>query len=50
MIFEKLQPDDGGVIVVGKNGDIAMVFSSEGMYRGAADGKGRFEVKIFKDE
>ena len=48
VIREKLQPGDGGVIAVGKDGSIALVFNSEGMYRGAADSSGRFEVKIWE--
>ncbi|HVT15763.1 MAG TPA: isoaspartyl peptidase/L-asparaginase, partial [Thermoanaerobaculia bacterium] len=44
----KLRKGDGGVIAVGRDGAIAMVFNSEGMYRGAADSSGRFEVKIWE--
>ena len=44
----KLRPGDGGVIVVGRDGAIALVFNSEGMYRGAADSTGRFDVKIWE--
>lgn len=50
VVFHKLQPDDGGVIVVSKTGEIAMIFSTIGMYRGAADSTGRFDVQIFKDK
>lgn len=49
VVFDRLKPDDGGVIVVDRNGDIAMVFNSEGMFRGAADSGGRFEVGIWKE-
>jgi L-asparaginase / beta-aspartyl-peptidase len=48
VIHQKLQPGDGGVIGVGRDGSIALVFNSEGMYRGAADSGGRFEVKIWE--
>ncbi|MGH9361684.1 MAG: isoaspartyl peptidase/L-asparaginase family protein [Thermoanaerobaculia bacterium] len=48
VVFEVLEPDDGGVIAVGRDGSIAMVFNSPGMYRGAADASGRFEVAIWK--
>jgi beta-aspartyl-peptidase (threonine type) len=48
VIHEVLAPGDGGVIVLGQNGDVAMVFSTAGMYRGVADGSGRFEVRIWK--
>jgi beta-aspartyl-peptidase (threonine type) len=46
-VIAKLDKGDGGVIVVGREGDIALVFNSEGMYRGAADSTGRFEVAIW---
>jgi beta-aspartyl-peptidase (threonine type) len=48
VIHGKLQPGDGGVIAVAHDGSIALVFNSEGMYRGAADSNGRFEVKIWE--
>lgn len=48
VIHQKLKPGDGGVIGVGRDGSIALVFNSEGMYRGAADSSGRFEVKIWE--
>ncbi len=48
VIHEKLEKDDGGVIGVARDGSIALVFNSEGMYRGAADSTGRFEVKIWE--
>jgi beta-aspartyl-peptidase (threonine type) len=47
VIHGKLDKDDGGVIVVGRDGALALVFNSEGMYRGAADSGGRFEVAIW---
>jgi beta-aspartyl-peptidase (threonine type) len=43
----KLRPGDGGVIAVGRDGTLALVFNTEGMYRGTADSTGRFEVKIW---
>lgn len=43
-----LRPDDGGVIVVSSRGEIAMMFNTEGMYRGAADASGRFDVAIWE--
>lgn len=46
VIHEKLKPGDGGVIAVSRTGEIALVFNSEGMYRGLADSTGRFEVAI----
>jgi beta-aspartyl-peptidase (threonine type) len=48
VIHQKLKPGDGGVIGVAHDGSIALVFNSEGMYRGAADANGRFEVKIWE--
>jgi L-asparaginase / beta-aspartyl-peptidase len=48
VIHQKLKPGDGGVIGVARDGSIALVFNSEGMYRGAADSKGRFEVRIWE--
>lgn len=48
VIHEKLKKGDGGVIGVARDGSIALVFNSEGMYRGAADSSGRFEVKIWE--
>ncbi len=42
-----LKPDDGGIIAVSRSGEIAMVWNSEGMFRGAADSGGRFEVGIW---
>jgi beta-aspartyl-peptidase (threonine type) len=48
VIHKKLNPGDGGVIGVAHDGSIALVFNSEGMFRGAADAGGRFEVKIWE--
>lgn len=49
VIFEKLQPGDGGIIGVSHTGEIAMVFSSPGMFRAAADANGRYEVSIWDE-
>lgn len=38
---------DGGVIVVDREGNIAMEFNTEGMFRGARDAKGRREIAIY---
>ena len=43
----KLKPGDGGLIAVSHTGEIALVFNSAGMYRGAADSGGRFEIAIW---
>ena len=49
LVQHTLQPDDGGVIAVDRDGRIAMPYNSEGMYRGAADSTGRFEVHIHEE-
>ncbi len=48
VIHDVLQPDDGGVIVVGSDGSIVMVFNTGGMFRGAANASGRFDVAIWE--
>lgn len=40
---------EGGIIAVDRNGNIAMPFNSEGMYRGYIKADGSFEVKIYKE-
>jgi beta-aspartyl-peptidase (threonine type) len=49
VVFERMRPGDGGVIAVSREGEIAMVYSTVGMFRGAADSSGRFEVAIWED-
>ena len=49
LIHDVLAPGDGGVIGVDGGGRIALMFNSEGMYRGAADSGGRFEVGIWDE-
>jgi L-asparaginase / beta-aspartyl-peptidase len=49
VVFETLQPGDGGLIAVDKSGDVVTVFNSEGMYRGIADSSGRIVVRIHED-
>src|SRR5690554_6176003 len=39
---------DGGLIAVNANGDIAMPFNTEGMYRACRDSEGKKEVLIYK--
>ncbi len=48
VIHKKLDKGDGGLIAVGHNGEIALVFNSAGMFRGAADSSGRFDVAIWE--
>lgn len=40
----------GGAVVMDRNGNIAMPFNTEGMYRGYIDTAGREVVQIYKDE
>lgn len=39
---------DGGIIALDKNGNLAMPFNTEGMYRGAISEKGKIEIYIYK--
>jgi L-asparaginase / beta-aspartyl-peptidase len=50
MIMNKLPKlgGDGGLIAVDKNGNIAMPFNTEGMYRGSVKEGGKIEVAIYK--
>jgi L-asparaginase / beta-aspartyl-peptidase len=41
---------DGGLIAVDKDGNIAMPFCTEGMYRGHINNKGERVVKIYKED
>lgn len=40
IIYDILQPDDGGVIAVDKDGNYAMEFNTSGMFRGVATSSG----------
>ncbi|SDD77220.1 beta-aspartyl-peptidase (threonine type) [Dyadobacter soli] len=40
---------EGGVIAVDRNGNVAMPFNSEGMYRGYIKADGKREILIYKD-
>ena len=40
---------DGGLVAVDAQGNIAMPFNTEGMYRGARKSTGEIEIKIYKD-
>jgi beta-aspartyl-peptidase (threonine type) len=42
-----LRPADGGVIAVGSDGSLALEYNTRGMFRGAANAAGRFEVAIW---
>jgi beta-aspartyl-peptidase (threonine type) len=39
---------DGGLIAVNKNGEIAMPFNTEGMYRGYKNSEGKEDISIYK--
>ncbi|MDQ7006630.1 MAG: isoaspartyl peptidase/L-asparaginase [Acidobacteriota bacterium] len=49
MIHDVLEPGVGGVIAVGRDGTLALEFNTPGMYRGAANSKGLFQVGIWED-
>lgn len=40
---------DGGLIALDKNGNMAMPFNTEGMYRGSVTKDGKIEILIYKD-
>ena len=46
VVRDVLQPGDGGMIAVGPDGVAVLEFNTEGMFRGAADSAGRFEIGI----
>lgn len=48
VINGKLDQGDGGIIAVDRFGNISMTFNSNGMFRGAADSEGYFEVAIWE--
>ncbi len=48
-ILRVLDSGDGGLIAVDRHGRIAMPYSSAGMYRAAADSRGRDEVRIWEE-
>jgi L-asparaginase / beta-aspartyl-peptidase len=41
---------EGGLIAVDRNGNVAMPFNSEGMYRGYITADGKVYINIYKDE
>ena len=49
LVDDVLQPDDGGVIAVDRDGNLALRWNSEGMYRGWADSRGAVGVRVFED-
>ncbi|MFT3683701.1 MAG: isoaspartyl peptidase/L-asparaginase [Phycisphaerales bacterium] len=48
LIFTELNKDDGGLIAIDGAGRIAMPYSSDGMYRAAADSSGLDIVRIWE--
>ena len=46
VLKERLRPGDGGVIGLDQSGKVVWVFTTAGMYRGAADSSGRFDIRI----
>lgn len=52
VIMEKLTAlgGTGGVIAIDKDGNMAMPFNTDGMYRGWVDRNGKITVKIYRDE
>lgn len=40
----------GGIIAIDKDGHIALVFNTEGMYRASVNSAGNIQVSIYKDE
>jgi beta-aspartyl-peptidase (threonine type) len=49
VVHERLNEGDGGLVAVGADGSITLTFNSAGMFRGAADERGRFEVGIWEE-
>ena len=48
MIHKRLEPGTGGIIAVDKDGNYSLSFNTPGMFRGVANSKGLFEVKIWE--
>ncbi len=48
MIHKRLEPGTGGIIAVDKDGNFVESFNTPGMFRGVANSKGIFEVKIWE--
>ena len=48
VVLKELDKNDGGIISVDKDGNIAMVYNSLGMYRAASNSKGFRSVKIWE--
>jgi beta-aspartyl-peptidase (threonine type) len=48
VVANVMKAGEGGLIAVDARGNVAMPFNCEGMYRGCADERGRFEVHIWE--
>ena len=51
-VIQKKVPElggDGGIVAVDKNGNVAMEFNTEGMYRATMNDKGELIIKIYKE-
>jgi beta-aspartyl-peptidase (threonine type) len=46
-VVGQLAPGDGGLIAVGADGELAVIFNTEGMLRGTADSTGSIEIRIW---
>jgi beta-aspartyl-peptidase (threonine type) len=49
VIFDILKPEDGGLIALGRDGSLALPYSSLGMYRAWIDLKGQAQVAIWDE-
>ncbi|HAP42746.1 MAG: hypothetical protein A2087_04835 [Spirochaetes bacterium GWD1_61_31] len=49
LIDRTLQPGDGGLIAVDRDGNWQLAYNSAGMFRGVADSHGLFSVAIWED-
>jgi len=50
LVRERLREGDGGLIAASADGELVLEFNTAGMFRGAADAAGRFEVAIWSAE
>lgn len=48
VIHKVLKEGDGGLIAIDHQGNVAMPFNTKGMFRGTANLRGRFEVRIWE--
>ena len=49
LIHEVLQPGDGGVIGIDRQGNVAMSYNTTGMVRAVGNSKGRFDIGIWEE-